>query len=207
MKCAYERELDNRATDRTGKDFLTFFDLSTGIYLHKHLGFGKKRLERFYEESYTELFEAMEHFSGDNENDRDQMADALIGVRGRLKAVGIDTKNWEDEYLKKCRRYKVYHHMGNKKLTTARMDFVDHAWMVAVTYYTVAVKILHDQCGFGDKRAHELYDELRKDYDAFVQLFLMCSRTGDEAIQKVLTDYRKQIEDIGITIQVKWSED
>ena len=65
--------------------------------LHEQLGFGKKRLRRFYEKFNETLEEMGERYDFDD-------ADKIWLCQFRLKEMGIDISEWDAERHKKHKR-------------------------------------------------------------------------------------------------------
>lgn len=66
------------------------FDAMVLYTLHVHLGFGKKRLRRFYEAFTAEHQRLVEHYQ--LPDDVPWLCDHL------LKQIGVDIKQWNEEY-------------------------------------------------------------------------------------------------------------
>ena len=63
------------------------FDAMVLWVLHSRFGFGKKRLERFYEEFLKEYEEMKEYYASNDDT-------IIFAAREKLKRIGVDVYAW-----------------------------------------------------------------------------------------------------------------
>ena len=71
------------------KSWLTNLDAMVLWTLRTHLGFGKKRLKRFYREFTKQHLELMKYYQCDHDDGR-------LCIH-KLKGIGVDLKSWAKE--------------------------------------------------------------------------------------------------------------
>lgn len=85
---AMELEI-NRQLAESGRKHVNDFDAMVLYVLHTHLGFGKKRLRRFYEAFSAEHNKLIEHY---------EMPDSGAWLADmKLKEIGVDVAAWNAE--------------------------------------------------------------------------------------------------------------
>lgn len=86
---AMELEI-NRQIVKADKEYINSIDILVLYVLHRHLGFGKQRLRRFYEAFTAEHKKLIAHYELPDE-DNVWLADQ------KLKAIGVDVAAWNAE--------------------------------------------------------------------------------------------------------------
>ena len=71
----------------THKKINADFDAMVLWVLHSRFGFGKKRLERFYEEFLAEYEQMKEYYASDDDT-------IIFAAREKLKQIGVDVYEW-----------------------------------------------------------------------------------------------------------------
>lgn len=79
----------NRQIAENYKEWLVNLDAMVLWTLHTHLGFGKKRLKRFYREFTKQHLELMDYYECDGDDGR-------LCIH-KLEGIGIDLKAWAKE--------------------------------------------------------------------------------------------------------------
>ena len=80
-----DREINKYVLEVNGQ-FQTDFDAMILWYMHVHLGFGKKRLKRFYEGFQKEYERLIAHYQ--------MPGDTGWLCRFKLKEIGVDIDEW-----------------------------------------------------------------------------------------------------------------
>lgn len=73
----------------THKKINADFDAMVLWVLHSRFGFGKKRLERFYEEFLREYEEMKEYYASNDDT-------IIFAAREKLKQIGVDVYQWNN---------------------------------------------------------------------------------------------------------------
>lgn len=204
MKCRAEEKLAhdrvNKAYKSMGKTVLSFLDASAGCMIHKHYGYGKKRLSYMFKDTMDRLDGLMEHYGSDGDDTKERADISLYVMIRRFAECGFDFKRETENMPAEDPFTKSWHPANMHSKHKHRVDLLNSMELVVQTYHAMILLWFRENHGYGAYRLLILYRRLRADYNLFVSEYLRCSTSGDANIQRMLSERQKKIEEIGLEL-------
>lgn len=203
MKCKAQeiqsRDMLRNAYRTMGEYFLSFLDVSTGRVLHKR-GFGAKRLQKIFSISNSALNDEMKRMAADGEQEEETVLTVMWKLTRDLKMCGFDfdaeTKSLEfDDPFE-----RTWHTAAEKSKHAHRSAFAHRMRPPVSAYYLSILDYAHTELGYGKGRLHDLYVDLRKDYNAFLAAYLMCKQKGDDEAKRMIEERQNYVTKIGLKL-------
>ena len=162
-----------RSANELTLEFLKYIDLAAVVKLNEVCGFGGKRLQDYYKDSYTLLTDAMAKYGGDGDSEYEQVMLCKTAFTSQLKGLGFDVAKCDEDLLKN------YNHIGARRMNASewrryktRADFVIACDDTIQVFIMSICMYMHSQHRYGAGRLEKLYTAIRDEYMGMVDNYL-----------------------------------
>lgn len=224
MKCAYRQVIHDRKIDEIqdtydemSVNFLRLLDGSSAMALHRQKGFGKIRINRYYEnvmykiwesvefyasiqkesDEYRAMFAARESDCKERRQNRDSIKTSYVAMLLELENFGYDFEKYERRWAYTDRFYEKWHSPEKTKLHESRMNFVERMEPTCRIYIAAGLIHLHGRYGYGETPLSHIHHTIRHNLNRFVDLWVNFKDT--EAF-KLIDDLLEAVEDYGVEV-------
>ena len=224
MKCAYKKVLEEQRIDQIqdsydemSTNFLRLLDGAAGTAVHNQLGFGKIRLNRFYESTLLEMWESIEFYTSiqkdsdeyramftareadckERRQNRDSIATSYVAMLLKLEEIGYDFEDYERRWAFEDLFYGKWHEPLKVKLHESRMDFVRRMEPTCRLYIAAGLVHLHEQYGRGETTLRGIHMAIRVQLNRFIERWV---NFNDTEAFKLIDDLLEIVEKHGAEV-------